>query len=81
MMRALTQRTAHADSPLEGVINSISVAVTNFQPLNSGKKWLAGLQAGDYSEAEISAKLDRYIQDNPVRPPASSMPSINYSKL
>ena len=45
--------------------------MTNFQPLNNGKKWLAKMQAGDYSEADINAKLDQYIQKNPVRPIAS----------
>ena len=48
------------------MINSLSVAVTNFQPLNDGKKWLAKVQAGDYPEGEMSAKLDQYIQNNPV---------------
>ena len=61
--------TVYADSPLEGAINSLSVAVTNFQPLNDGKKWLAKVQAGDYPEGQISAKLDQYIQNNPVEPP------------
>ena len=62
---------AHADGPLEGLINSFSVAVTNFQPLNDGKKWLAKVQAGDYAEGEIAAKLDQYIQNNAVSPSAS----------
>ncbi|CAK0784836.1 hypothetical protein CVIRNUC_008041 [Coccomyxa viridis] len=53
-------------SPLEGAINALSVTVTNFQPLNNGKKWLAKMQAGDYSEADINAKLDQYIQKSPV---------------
>ena len=48
------------------MINSLSVAVTNFQPLNDGKKWLAKVQAGDYPEGEMSTKLDEYIKDNPV---------------
>jgi len=61
---------AHADGPLEGMINSISVAVTNFQPLNDGKKWLAKIQAGDYAEGEIAAVLDQYIQNNSVSPSA-----------
>ncbi len=51
------------------MINSLSVAVTNFQPLNDGKKWLAKVQAGDYAEGEMSAKLDQYIQNNPVHGP------------
>ena len=65
-MLSLTLILATAGSPLEGMINSLSVAVTNFKPLNDGKKWLAKVQAGDYSEAETRAKLDKYIQENPV---------------
>ena len=64
-----TRTIARADGPLEGMINSLSVAVTNFQPLNDGKKWLAKVQAGDYAEGEMSAKLDQYIQNNPVHKP------------
>ena len=64
-----TSCIVYADSPLEGAINSLSVAVTNFQPLNDGKKWLAKVQAGDYPEGEMSAKLDQYIQNNPVGHP------------
>lgn len=65
-MSSLNLILVTAGSPSEGMINSLSVAVTNFKPLNDGKKWLAKMQAGDYSEAEISARLDKYIQDNPV---------------
>ena len=68
---ALTHIVYKAGNPLEGAINALSVTVTNFKPLNNGKKWLAKMQAGDYSEADINSKLDQYIQDSPVRPVAS----------
>ena len=50
----------------EGLINSISVAVTNFSPANAVKKGIARLQAGAYDEGAVTAKLDSYIQENPV---------------
>ena len=50
----------------EGLINSISIAVTNFSPANAVKKGIARLQAGSYEEDAVANKLDSYIKENPV---------------
>ncbi len=49
------------------MINKLSVAVTNFSPANAVKKAIANLQAGQYDEAAVQAKLEKYINDNKVR--------------
>jgi len=60
--------TAHSESSFpEGLINQISVAVTNFSPANAVKKAIAAAQAGQYDEEAVSGKVDAYIGDNPVR--------------
>lgn len=51
----------------DGLINQISVAVTNFSPANAVKKAIAAAQAGQYDEEAVSGKVDAYIRDNPVR--------------
>lgn len=53
-------------APLQ-LINKFSVAVTNFSPANAVKKAIANLQAGQYDEAAVMAKVDKYIEDNKVR--------------
>lgn len=49
----------------QNLINQISEAVTN-SPVNNLKKGIAKAQAGDYDEAAIRAKVDSYLNDNPV---------------
>ena len=63
---AVIKAQQQSDNFPERLINQISVAVTNFEPLNAGKKWIASLQAGGYDESEIAAKVDQYIADNQV---------------
>jgi hypothetical protein len=57
---------ASSSSPLEGLINGITVFLNN-SPINAGKKALAIAQAGDYDVVATKAKLDKLIADNPVR--------------
>lgn len=49
----------------QNLINRISEAVTN-SPVNNLKKRIAKVQAGDYDEAATRAKVDNYLNDNPV---------------
>jgi hypothetical protein len=49
----------------QNLINQISEVVTN-SPVNNLKKGIAKVQAGDYDEAAIRAKVDNYLNDNPV---------------
>ena len=49
----------------QNLINQISEAVTN-SPVNNLKKGIAKAQAGDYDEAAIRAKVESYLNDNPV---------------
>ncbi|DBA99895.1 hypothetical protein WJX77_003942 [Trebouxia sp. C0004] len=57
-------QVARADG-FQNLINQISEAVTN-SPVNNLKKGIAKVQAGDYDEAAIKAKVDNYLNDNPV---------------
>ena len=52
-------------SPFIKAINSLQEAFQN-SPAAEFKKGLAKMQAGDYDEAAVKAKLDAYIQEPAV---------------
>ena len=54
-----------SSSPLEGVINAVTVALRN-SPINAGKKALAKAQAGEYDAPAVRAKVEALIADNAV---------------
>ena len=57
--------TDPTDSPLIGMINTLQEAIQT-SPIATFKSKLAKLQAGDYDEASVKAKLDSMIADEPV---------------
>lgn len=59
------ERLEFMDSPLGQVIGFLAKGLSS-GPLNEGKIWFAKMQAGEYDEAAVSAKLQSYISNNPV---------------
>ncbi|GBF97393.1 hypothetical protein Rsub_09558 [Raphidocelis subcapitata] len=59
------RRSIVAAGFLEEAINAVTIAVKE-SPLNKGKKALAKLQAGDYDEAAVRAKLEGILTGTPV---------------
>jgi glutaredoxin 3 len=56
---------ASSSSPVEKVVNAITVAITR-SPLHEGKKLLFISRAGKYDEAAIKARLQSIFRDNKV---------------
>lgn len=56
---------ASTGSPFIKAINSLQEALQN-SPIAQAKKSLAKMQAGDYDEAAVKAKLDAYIAEPAV---------------
>lgn len=59
------ERLEFMNSPVGQAIGFIAKGLSS-GPLNDGKIWFAKMQAGEYDEAAVSAKLQSYISDNPV---------------
>lgn len=59
------ERLEFMESPLGQLIGFIAKGLST-GPLNEGKIWFAKLQAGEYDEAVVSAKLESYISSNPA---------------
>eukprot|EP00931_Biecheleriopsis_adriatica_P061128 TRINITY_DN36746_c0_g1_i1.p2 TRINITY_DN36746_c0_g1~~TRINITY_DN36746_c0_g1_i1.p2 ORF type:complete len:132 (-),score=27.06 TRINITY_DN36746_c0_g1_i1:294-689(-) len=59
------ERLQFMESPLGQLIGGAAKLLSS-GPLNEGKIWFAKMQAGEYDEAAVAAKLESYISSNPA---------------